>query len=86
MGNCFSDPSQSKVKGQRLGSAPSSSVSAATKPSTATATTNTHTITNTASPGRAVGDGFEDVNRGKDPREMARIAAEERAKSVSYGE
>jgi uncharacterized protein (DUF1501 family) len=89
MGNCFSDPSakkESKKGGHVLGSAPASS-----KPAQATINTGTpHTTAQTAvhttgdvRPGQMLGDGFEDSNRNRDPREMARQAAEERIKAVS---
>jgi hypothetical protein len=38
----------------------------------------------TTRPGQMLGDGYEDSNRTKDPREMARVAAEERIKTVSF--
>jgi hypothetical protein len=79
MGNCFSDPSSDakakKSTGHTLGSAPAP---AASTPAAAPSAQRTP-----SQPGRPVGDGFEDVNRSKDPREMARAAAEQRAAAVS---
>lgn len=89
MGNCFSDPSAkkgSKKGGHVLGSAPASSKPAQTAPNTGTspavAPVNVQG-TGDARPGQMLGDGFEDSNRNRDPREMARQAAEERIKAVS---
>ncbi|GHJ87774.1 hypothetical protein NliqN6_4176 [Naganishia liquefaciens] len=89
MGNCFSDPSSKKEKkvGHVLGSAPS-------QPAAVPATTPGHSsgqplaaqpasYETSARPGQTLGGGFEDSNRTKDPREMARIAAEERIKANS---
>ena len=97
MGNCFSDPSAPKAskkttskpqgQGHVLGSAPTS-----TQPASS-ANVPSHANNNVAgsaplsppmmSPGRMLGDGFEDANRGNDPRSVAAAAAEERMKSVS---
>lgn len=83
MGNCFSDPSSdAKHKGQRLGSGPATPQNANT-PQPAQSGRTTTSSNATRDPGRMVGDGFEDANRTSDPREMARIAAEERMKKVS---
>lgn len=81
MGNCFSDPSSDgkrKVQqqgGQRLGSGPAPAAATPAPPAVVASTTNNQ--------GRLVGDGFEDANRDRDPREMARLAAEQRMKEVS---
>lgn len=79
MGNCFSDPSTDakakKSTGHTLGSAPA--------PAAPTQAVVPPTQRTPSQPGRPVGDGFEDVNRSKDPREMARAAAEQRAAAVS---
>ncbi|KAJ9102592.1 hypothetical protein QFC21_002993 [Naganishia friedmannii] len=87
MGNCFSDPSakkESKKGGHVLGSAPASSQPAQT---TANIAATPHRgapplaqTTGDVRPGQMLGDGFEDSNRSRDPREMARQAAEERMK------
>lgn len=79
MGNCFSDPSSdSKSKkqsgGQRLGSGPT--------PAAATPAPAPASAPHPVDQGRLVGDGFEDANRDRDPREMARLAAEQRMKEV----
>lgn len=88
MGNCFSDPSTKKKKdsanaGNVLGSAPGRPAQATTGAARQSAPTELAPVTATSRPGQMLGDGFEDSNRSKDPREMARIAAEERIKSVS---
>ncbi|KAJ9121769.1 hypothetical protein QFC22_002391 [Naganishia vaughanmartiniae] len=89
MGNCFSDPSakkESKKGGHVLGSAPASSQPTQTPANTSTphtaASADVHT-TGDIRPGQMLGDGFEDSNRNRDPREMARQAAEERIKANS---
>lgn len=90
MGNCFSDPStkkDSKKGGHVLGSAPSQPAQAAapaTNPSSHPQTTLPAPLETAVRPGQMLGDGFEDSNRTKDPREMARLAAEERIKAVSH--
>ena len=90
MGNCFSDPStkkDSKKAGHVLGSAsgqPASAPAATTAhPSSQPVAAQPASLATPARPGQTLGDGFEDSNRTKDPREMARIAAEERIKAVS---
>ncbi len=81
MGNCFSDPSAPKKgAGHTLGSGPASSTAA---PSTsASAAAHAQAPTRVTSPGRPLGDGFEDPNRERTPQEMARLAAEQRAQAV----
>lgn len=84
MGNCFSDPSSkkdSKKAGHVLGSAPSQPAQAAVVSGHPPAQPTP--LESTTRPGQMLGDGFEDSNRTKDPREMARLAAEERIKAVS---
>ena len=93
MGNCFSDPSAPKQakknssgsnanKGHVLGSAPTQP--AVTPVVAVPAGTSSAPLSPPIlSPGRILGDGFEDANRGNDARSMAAAAAEERMKSVS---
>lgn len=90
MGNCFSDPSAPKQakkgsgssKGHVLGSAPTQT---ATTPAVAVpaGTASAPLSPPMQSPGRILGDGFEDANRGNDARTMAAAAAEERMKSAN---
>jgi hypothetical protein len=97
MGNCFSDPSTKKDKknatkgGHVLGSAPTPAATQpapvrTSAPTSRPEATELAPVVGNSSPGRILGDGFEDANRSNDPREMARIAAEQRIKSVSYTE
>lgn len=92
MGNCFSDPSTKKEKknagGHVLGSAPPTAPAQpapvrASAPTSHPEGTEVTPVVGSSSPGRILGDGFEDANRSNDPREMARLAAEQRIKSVS---
>ncbi|KAJ9109970.1 hypothetical protein QFC20_003170 [Naganishia adeliensis] len=89
MGNCFSDPSTKKNKkdagkgGHVLGSAPTQPAPARTNAPPHHESTELAPVVGNSSPGRMLGDGFEDSNRSNDPREMARIAAEQRIKSHS---
>lgn len=93
MGNCFSDPSAPKGakksgtttkgsgQGHVLGSAPTQPT--VTPVAVPAGTTTAPLSPPMQSPGRMLGDGFEDANRGNDARSVAAAAAEERLKSVS---
>lgn len=86
-------------QGQRLGSSatssappppqqPAANTAGGHQPQAVPSSTDTagHSTTQPSqSPGRVLGDGFEDPHRGNDARSMAAAAAEERMKTVSLG-
>ena len=84
MGNCFSDPSSKKGKGQKLGSAPPPSAQTQTPERTqAAAAPSGEGVKNYEPPRTLGGTGSPGVTGEEDPRVRAMMAAEERANAVS---